>query len=88
VGVKSDDATELPLLSFSSDNALRVAVDEGTEREDPHSLIDGVVRGLLEGEGEADVRDAEGVGSELEDGRSLGNVIAPPATKTVAWFDG
>lgn len=71
-----------------SGDALGIGVDEGTEGEDPQALVDRGVRGLLEGEIEVNVGNAEGIGSEGDHGRRFRHLVAPPAAKAVAGFDG
>jgi len=69
-------------------DALGIGVDEGAKRQHAKTFVDGAVRGLLESEIEVDVRDAEGIGTQGDDGGSFGHLVATPAAKAIAGLYG
>src|SRR5260370_38452902 len=62
-------------------------LDEARQRQHAQTLVDAAKRGLLEGEREAHMRDAERIGAELEHRRGLGHVVAPATAIAVAGLD-
>src|SRR6185312_14033457 len=71
----------------SSGDPLLVMLDEAGQRQHAQTLVDAAERGLLEGEREAHMRDAERIGPQLEHRRRLRHVVATSAAEAVTRLD-
>ena len=68
-------------------NAFRIGVEEGLQRQNARFFLKAVRVGALDGDFEQDVRDAQKILSQTQNGSSLREVSVLASAKSLAGFD-